>query len=148
MDPHDPLDARQIFVEYARLLERDLSEDRHPARIDSLPYAKPTIRAAIETSVRQLVQTDQLTGELRDYFETAYVSLAEYVDGELARLATEYRRAADQIAAEAPASSERTKSAAWRTLSQSSVLAGEIARATTQEAETLRAEFRRLLASG
>jgi hypothetical protein len=37
MDPSDPLDAQQVVIEYARLLERDFEEARHPARIDTLP---------------------------------------------------------------------------------------------------------------
>ena len=39
MDPLDPLDAQQLVIEYARVLERDLTENRHPARADALPYA-------------------------------------------------------------------------------------------------------------
>ncbi|MGE5246107.1 MAG: hypothetical protein ACM3SQ_17925 [Betaproteobacteria bacterium] len=66
LDPLDPLDAQQIVIEYARLLERDISENRHPARVDSLPYAKPIIKSAIRTSATQLAASGQLSDELRD----------------------------------------------------------------------------------
>src|SRR5262249_37409712 len=92
MDPLDPVVAHQIVIEYARNLERDVTEERLPARADSLPYAKPIIKTAISTSVRHLATTGQLTTELRDYLETAYTCLAEYLDGELVDLITTYRR--------------------------------------------------------
>ena len=76
MDPLDPLDAQQIVIEYARTLERDIEEQRLPARIESLPYAKPVIKTAISTSVQQLARSRQLTEDLRQYFETAYTLLA------------------------------------------------------------------------
>jgi hypothetical protein len=47
---------------------------------DSLPFSKSTIRIAIRTSVMQLISAGQLTEELRDYLETAYTCLAEYLD--------------------------------------------------------------------
>jgi hypothetical protein len=80
MNPRDPLDAQQIVIEYARVLEKHIEEQRHPARIDSLPYSKPTIQTAICTSVKHLSSAGQLTAHLRDYFETAYICLAEYLD--------------------------------------------------------------------
>jgi hypothetical protein len=147
MDPTDPLDAQQVVVDYARLLERDIAENRHPARTDSLPFAKPIIKTAIRTSVMELASTGQLTEELREYFETAYVCLAEYLDGELVDLVSEYRRCAEQLTAEPLLVRDRTKTAAWRTLVESGSLAGEVARATTTEAEKLRSEFRGFLTS-
>lgn len=147
MEPLDPLDAQQIVIEYARMLERDLNESRHPAHADSLPYAKVVIKSAICTSVRHLAVSGQLTDELREYLETAYTSLAEYVDGELVDLMTEYRRSAEQLAVESPFARDKTQTAAWRTLAESSSLAGEVARAMTTEAETLRTEFRSFVAS-
>jgi len=141
MDPLDPLDAQQIVVEYARLLERDISGDRHPARVDSLPFAKPIIKTAIQTSVTQLALSGQLTAELREYFETAFTCLAEYLEGELVDLVTEYRRSAEQLTVESLLARDKTKTSAWQTLVASSSLAGEVARATTIEAEKLRREF-------
>lgn len=147
MDPFDPLDAQQVVIEYARLLERDITENRHPARADSLPYAKPIIKTAIRTSITQLADSGQLTEELREYFETAYTCLADYLEGELVDLMTQYRDSAAELAAQAPAAREKVRSPAWRTLVESSSLAGEVARATTKEVESLRTEFRNFLAS-
>ena len=141
MDPLNPEHAKSIFVDYARLLERDLNEHRHPARSDSLPYAKPLIRTAIRTSVTHLAVSGDLTQELRDYFETAYVSLAEYLDGELVDLLTEFRRAGEQLTTESAVVGEKTGTAAWRTLVEGGALAGEVARLATTEAEELRKEF-------
>jgi hypothetical protein len=146
MDPLNPADAQQVVIEYARMLERDIAENRHPARIDSLPFAKPVIQTAIRTSVGELAQSGRLTEDLRVYFETAYTSLAEYLEGELVDLLTEFQRSAEQLTHEAVAAGEKTRSAAWRTVAESGALAGEVARATTQEAERLRAEFRQFAA--
>jgi hypothetical protein len=147
MDPLNPVDAQQIVAEYARLLELDLEANRHPARVETLPYAKPVIKAAIATSTSALATSGQLTDNLREYLEEAYTLLAEYLEGELVALMTEYRRSADQLVREAPATREKTKTAAWRTLTASSALAGEVARAVTADADALRAEFRALLSS-
>jgi hypothetical protein len=148
MDPLDPVDAQQVVIEYARMLERDVTEGRHPARLDSLPYAKPVIKSAIRTSAIALSTSGQLTAELREYLETAYIFLAEYVDSELVDLVTEYRRSAEQLAAESPLAAEKTRTVAWRTLVESGSLAGELARATTNESEALRDEFRTFVTLG
>lgn len=147
MDPADPLDAQQIVVEYARVLERDIDEQRHPARIDSLPFSKPVIQTAIRTSVTHLLFSGQLTADLRDYFETAYISLAEYLDPELVALMNEYRRSAEQLTTESVAVRDRTTTAAWRTIAETSALAGEVARAASVEAEKLKTEFQQLVRS-
>jgi len=148
MDPSDPLDAQQVVIEYARLLERDFDQQRHPARLDTLPYAKPVIKSAIRTSVQNLAASGQLTDELREYLETAYISLAEYLEGELVELMTQYRESAEQLAMQGQMARDKTKTAAWQTLSQSGSLAGEVARAATLEAETLRTEFQSFLIAG
>jgi hypothetical protein len=148
MDPSDPLDAQQVVVEYARLLERDFDQQRHPARIDTLPYAKPVIKSAIRTSVKSLAATGQLTDELREYLETAYIALAEYLEGELVELMMQYRNSAEQLAAEGQLARDKTRTPAWQTLSESGSLAGEVARAATTEAETLRSEFQSFLTVG
>ena len=145
MDPLDPLDARQVVVEYARVLERDLNEHRHPARIDSLPYAKAIIKTAIRTSVQAVRASGQLTDDIRDFLETAYVSLAEYVDDELVQLMTQYRTSAAELAADPRLAREKTTTTAWRTVSESGALAGEVARAITDDADTLREEFLSLI---
>ncbi len=145
MDPLDPLDAQQVVIEYARMLERDIDEQRHPGRVDSLPYAKPIIKSAIRTSARALATSGQLTPELREYFENAYTMLAEYLDAELVELMTQFRRSAEELTAESQSAANRTSTAAWRTLVDSGPLAGEVARATTRDAEALRIEFRGFL---
>jgi hypothetical protein len=143
MDPLDPVDARYVVVAYAQLLERDLDEGRHPGRVDSLPFAKQTIKTAIRTSVMQLAVSGELTDELRSYFETAYTCLADYLEGELVDLVTEYRRIADEL--RASSTRDKTATDAWRTLAEGSSLAGEVARATAAEAESLRKEFKGFL---
>ena len=148
MDPSDPLDAQQVVVEYARLLERDFDQQRHPARVDTLPYAKPVIKSAIRTSVKSLAATGQLTDELREYLETAYISLAEYLEGELVELMTLYRTSAEQLAADGQSARDKTNTPAWQTLAESGSLAGEVARAATYEAEMLRSEFQSFLIAG
>jgi hypothetical protein len=145
MDPLKAADAQQIVIEYARVFERDLEENRHPARVDSLPFAKPVIQAAIRTSVTQLAVSGQLTEDLRKYFETAYTGLAEYLDPEIVALITEYRYSAEQLTSVSPATREKTNSDAWRSVVDASALVGEVARATTTEAEKLRSEFQGFL---
>lgn len=108
--------AQQIVVDYARTLERDLTENRLPARVDSLPHAKAAIRDAIESSVTFLSSTDVLTDDLRDFFETASVSLAEYLEPELLSLVTEYRQAGEELSARASAAEADALRARFRQL--------------------------------
>src|SRR5262249_7691050 len=75
LDPLRPADAQYIVIAYARLLERDLNEDR---RRDSLPFTIETIKTAIRSSMAALAKNGQLAPELRSSFETAYVCLADY----------------------------------------------------------------------
>jgi hypothetical protein len=128
MDPLDPTDAQEIVIAYARLLERDIDENRHPAHIDSLPYSKPTIQTAIRTSLRQLAASRRLTDELRGYFETAYVCLAEYVEPE--------------IVLDGRASS-RGPAMRARVAAVTAAASVAVAQTTKQDADALRAEFRR-----
>jgi hypothetical protein len=148
MDPHDPLDAQLIVIDYIRTLERDINEHRHPARVDSLPHAKPIIKDAIRTSARHLVIMGQMTDEMRGYLETAYTLLAEYLDPELVELMAQYRRSAEDLERQTGAASGRMQTPAWRTLVESSALAGEVARAATHEEQRLRDEFRHALIAG
>ena len=52
-----------------------------------------------------------------------------------------------QLAEQSMSARDRTQTAAWRTLTESGALAGEVARTVANEAATLRQEFRRLLES-
>jgi hypothetical protein len=144
VNPDDPLDAQQIVAEYARVLDRDLQSGRFPAAVESLPFAKPTIKAAIRTSVTTLANNGQLTEDLREFLETAYVSLADYVTPDLVRLMSEYTQAADELAADPRLAREKTTGRPWQTIAESSRLAGEIARSVASEAELLRGEFQQL----
>ena len=145
VNPDDPESAKQIVTDYARVLNRDLERGHFPLPDDSLPFAKPTIKTAIETSVLALISSGQLTEELRDFLETAFVSLADYVPPDLARLMREYTHAGDELAADARLAREKTTGAAWQTLADGSRLAGEIARSLADEAAQLKAEFRKLM---
>jgi hypothetical protein len=136
--------AQQIVVDYARTLERDLNENRLPGRVDTLPFAKTAIKEAIETSAAFLSSTSGLTDDMREFLETAYVSLAEYLEPELVSLVLEYRHAAEELSA-GTTIADRTSTPAWRTLAESAGLAAEIARATAAEADALRVRFRQLI---
>lgn len=142
----DPDSAQQIVAEYARVLERDLESGALPAPLESLPFAKPTIQTAIKTSVATLSSTGQLTPELMEFLETAYVSLADYLPPDLLRLIVEYTRAADELAADTRLARDKTSSSAWKTMTESGRLAGEIARSIAEQADELRKEFKQMLA--
>ena len=142
--PGDPRQAQQIVATYAEALERDMETGRLPAPADSLPFATPVIKSAIETSARAAASSGQMTHEIREFLETAYVSLADYVASDLARLLAEYRRAADEFAAGDSTAQPKLTGAAWRTLTETSRLAGDIARSIAAEAQQLRSEFQRL----
>jgi len=143
MNLEDPAVAQRIVADYAALLELHAQQDVYPASIDSLPYPKETIKAAIRTSVEALVSTGQMTGELHDFLEIAYVSTADYIDGELVRLLTEFTGAGQALTTGPRVASERMASHSWEVLAQSGRLAGEIARTIADEAGGLREEFRR-----
>ena len=96
--------------------------------------------------MRSLNRSGQLTDDLREFLETAYVSLAEYIDAELAHLLVHTGAAAAELAADATVR-DRTATMAWRTVAGSSALAGDVARAITDEAEALRDDFRTLIAT-
>lgn len=141
MNPEDPESAQRIVSEYATVLEKHLSAGDLPATVESLPYPKQTIKSAIRTSVETIVSAGLMTDDLREFLKTAYVSLADYVGADLAALMREYRRAADDVAADGRLVQEKTGGVAWRTLSGSSTLAGEIARTIASDAELLTEEF-------
>lgn len=89
-----------------------------------------------------LLTAGQLTTELHDYLEIAYVSLADYVEDEALTLLREYTRAGEELTAHTGLPRERATTDAWRRVSEQSRLAGEIAHAISAEAEELRGEFR------
>jgi hypothetical protein len=144
VNPEDPVSAQQIVAEYARVLDRDLQKGMFPVPVDSLPFAKPAIETAIKTSVIALASSGQLTDDLREFLQTAYVSLADYVAADLVQLMSEYTRAADDLTTDHRMTREKTTGPAWQRLTESSRLAGEIARSIALDAARLRTEFQRL----
>jgi hypothetical protein len=142
LDPNTPRDAQRIVGAYLKLVETHATEEVYPGTLRDLPYPKDTIRAAFRISTTTLVATGQLTPELREYLEIAYVSLADYVDDEFATLLREYVRGGEELAADSRPTREKTATAVWQQMMEQSRLAGEIARSISLEADGLRAEFR------
>jgi hypothetical protein len=144
MNPTDPESAQRIVAEYAALLEQHTRDEVYPAPIRTLPYPRQVIKDAIQTSVRIITATGQMTEELSAYLEIAYVSLADYVDDDVVQLMTEHRRAAEMLQQQSLVPGERTATAEWQVLARSSGLAGRVAQEIAAETEQLRQEFREL----
>lgn len=142
MDPLQPRDAQRIVSAYLRIVEAHAAEEIYPGRLRDLPHSKDTIRTAFRTSTLALIAGGQLTEELRDYLEIAYISLADYVEEEFAALLTDYRRAGAELAADLRPTRDKTATDAWQRVTTGSRLAGEIAQSISVEADRLRAEFR------
>jgi len=141
MDPTVPETAQQIVEEYARLLESQTQREIYPGLMSDLPYPKDTIKTAIQTCLGALAATAQLTADLRAFLEVAYVSLADYVDEEIAQLLREYQRAGEALAHDRRQTREKIGSPAWNVVAESGRLAGTIAQAIASETEQLRREF-------
>ena len=137
-----PSEAQRIVASYLNVVEAHAADDTYPCAENELPDAKTTIRGAFRICVATLGTTGQLTPELRDYLEIAYVSLADYVSDEGRALLREYGRAGEELAADRRLAREKAGTEAWRRLSEQSRLAGELARAISDEGDALRAEFR------
>lgn len=142
MNPQDPESAHRIVAEFAGLHEGHVTSAELPVSVRVLPYPKQTIKEAILTCWRTLDVTEQLTPDLREMLEEAYVGLSEYVDEELVRVVKEYRDAAETLAADARSARDKTQTPAWTRLAETGRLAGDVARAIADDATALRAEFR------
>ncbi|MBI2187736.1 MAG: hypothetical protein HYU37_11575 [Acidobacteria bacterium] len=142
LDPSIPTDAQRVVAAFLALVEAQTAADVYPASVRDLPHPKALIQSAFRTSVEALVSTGQLTLELRDYLEIAYVSLTDYLDDEGVTLLREYRRAGEALAADQRLAREKVSTEAWRQVTEQSRLAGELARAISAEAERLRVECR------
>jgi hypothetical protein len=142
----DPTAAQQLVARYVALVEEHAAANAFPASVATLPAPKTAIKEAVGTVLQALAGTGQLTVELRAFLEDAFVALANYVDDELAALAGEHRRAARALEADPRDPRERLESATWVVLARTSRLAGEIARASADEASALRREFQALSA--
>jgi hypothetical protein len=142
VDPFTPQDAQRVVAAYLKVVEAHAAIDAYPCAVGELAQSKETIRAAFRTCVVMLESTGQLTSELRDYLEVAYVSLADYVNEEGVALLREYGRAGEELAADRRLAREKAGTDAWRRLNEQSRLAGQLARAISEDADRLRAEFR------
>jgi hypothetical protein len=142
----DPVAAQQLVTRYATLLDEQTRAQAFPAATTTLPASKAEIKRAIGVVFDALVATDQLTGELQSFLEAAYVGLANYVDEELAALAAEHRRASEALEAAPGQPRDRFTSPHWTVVARTSRLAGEIARASAEEAAVLRTEFQTAIA--
>jgi hypothetical protein len=142
VNPRDPESAQQIVAEYAALLERESQDGVYPGLARQLPYPKNTIKQAIETCALALAANQRMTGELRDFLEVAYVSLADYLDDDLARLMTEFHEASESFANDGRHVREKLDTSSWNVLTGSSRLAGDIALSVARDTEALRAEFK------
>ena len=142
MDPLQPRDAQRIVAAYLQIVEAHAVQEVYPGRLRDLPYPKDAIRTAFRTSTQALIEGRQLTDELRDYLEIAYVSLADYVEEEFAALLRDYVQAGAELAVDNRPSRDKTATDAWRRVTAGSRLAGEIAQTISAEADRLRAEFR------
>lgn len=140
MNPEDPESAQRIVADYARVLER-ADPQAYPASIRTLPYPKQTIKCALLTCAATLQDNQQLTGEMREFLEAAYVALADYVDDDLVRVMSEYREALASIG-DVQAARDKVRTPAWQTVAETSRLAGEIARTIASDTSALRLEFR------
>ena len=142
MDPNTPRDAQSIVAAYLKVAEAHAAANVYPSSLRDLPHSKETIRAAFKISISALIGGGQLTPELSEYLEIAYVSLADYVDDEGATLLREYARAGEELAADSRLAREKATTDAWRRVTEQSRLAGQLARTISAEADLLRAEFR------
>lgn len=140
MNPEDPESAQRIVAEYARVLESGDAQV-YPASTRALPYPKQTIKGAILTCAAALRESQQLTDEMREFLEQAYVALADYLDDDLVRVMAEYRDALASVA-DVHSARDKQQTAAWQRIAATSRLAGEIAQAIADDTAALREEFR------
>ena len=143
----DPVAAQQLIARYVALIEEHTNGNAFPASIATLPASKTAIKDAVRTVLEALALTGQLTQELTTFLEDAFVALANYVDDELAALAAEHRHASTALETDPREPRERLESPNWAVLARTSRLAGEIARASADEASALRQEFRSIVAA-
>jgi hypothetical protein len=142
VDPNTPRDAQSIVAAYLKVVEAHAAANVYPSSVRDLPHSKETIRTAFRISVTAIMVDGQLTPELREYLEIAYVSLADYVDEEGVALLREYARAGEELAADNRLAREKLTTDAWRRVTEQSRLAGQLAQAISAEADLLRSEFR------
>ena len=142
MDPSNFREAQRVVADYLKVVEAHAAQEVYPGSLRDLPHSKEIIRSAFKTAIEALVSTGQLAPELRDYLEVGYVSLADYVEEEVATLLREYRRAGEELAEDRRLAKEKVGTEVWQRISEQSRLAGEVARNISAETDRLREEFR------
>jgi hypothetical protein len=140
-----PAAAQQLIARYIAVIEEHSAANAFPASALTLPAPKAAMKDAVRIVVHALATTNQLTDELKGFLEDAYVALANFVDPEVAALAAEHRRASAALETDPREPRERLASPHWAVVARTSRLAGEIARASADEAAALRQEFQSLL---
>jgi hypothetical protein len=141
MDLNDPPTAQNVVAAYATVLEQHARSETYPSSIGSLPYSKADLKQAIRTVTGALQESGQMTPELRDFLEVAYVSLADYIEDELARLVREYNAASAALPRLGLGAAQQG-SPQWQVVASSGPLVADIARAIAEDTDTLRQEFR------
>jgi cell division septum initiation protein DivIVA len=144
--PLDPISAQKLVARFAAMLSEHAEAQLFPASTAALPAPKAAIKEAVRIVLQALASTDQMTDELRSFLEETFVALANYVDAEMAALASEHRRASEALEADPRQPQERFGSPNWTTVARTSRLAGEIARGSAEEASALRSEFQSMIA--
>jgi hypothetical protein len=142
----DPVTAQSLIARYVAVVEEHTLGNAFPASVTTLPASKAAIKDAVGIVLVALARTNQLTNELTEFLEDAFVALANYVDAELATLAAEHRRASQSLEADRRHPQERVDSPGWAVMARTSRLVGDIARASADEAAALRQEFHTLVA--
>ena len=142
MDSITPQDAQRIVAAYLKVVEADAATEKYPCSVADLPRSKDMIRDAFRVAVTSIAALGQMTPELRDYLEVAYVSLADYVDEECRSLLHEYHHAGEELATDRRLAREKVTGDVWRRVTEQSALAGRLARGISEDADRLRAEFR------
>jgi hypothetical protein len=140
MTRDDPESAQRIVAEYAQVLEQGGSH-AFPASARALPYPKQIIKSAILTCTARLRQTQQLTADMREFLETAYIALADYVDDDVVQVMAEYRDALASLS-DVQMARDKLQTPAWERIAETSRLAGDIAKSIADDASALRLEFR------
>jgi hypothetical protein len=141
MDLNDPPTAQNVVAAYASLLEQHAREETYPSSVETLPYSKADLKHAIRTVTEALHESGQMTPELRDFLEVAYVSLADYIEPELVRLVREYNTASAALPRQGLGAAQQA-SPQWQVVSASGPLVADVARRVANETEALRQEFR------
>jgi hypothetical protein len=143
MNPASPVDAHEIVRAYLTALDQQYrAKASFPVSRTALPFSRQVIQRSIRTVVESLTTAGQLSQELRETLEIAYTSLADYVDEELVQVMREYHDALSALDADGRIGREKTGTAAWGRIAETSSLVARIARAIADDADVLRAEFR------